>query len=99
MKNATNGKYHSSSEWKKARAAFLKTQGPDHSCEKCGRAVAGYDLTVDHKVPGHLGNGEFYFDSSFENLAVYCRSCNSRKGDRVNATPRRVNWENTEWTA
>lgn len=46
-----------------------------HMCVIC---TATDDLTLDHIYPWSLGGPD-----TVENLRVLCRSCNSRKGDRV----------------
>lgn len=45
------------------------------SCRSCG---AQSDLTADHVHPEILGG-----EATVENLATLCRSCNSKKGARV----------------
>jgi hypothetical protein len=55
------------------RAAVFKRDG--HACRKCGSA---YDLTIDHILPWSLGGPD-----TADNLRVLCRSCNSRKRDRI----------------
>lgn len=45
------------------------------ACRYCG---IGDDLTIDHITPRLQGGGD-----EVENLAVACRSCNSRKGGRT----------------
>jgi hypothetical protein len=44
-------------------------------CQVCG---SNENLTMDHKHPWSKGGPD-----TIENLRVLCRSCNSRKGDRV----------------
>jgi 5-methylcytosine-specific restriction endonuclease McrA len=44
-------------------------------CQYCG---THQDLTLDHVLPRSRGG-----KSSWENLVTACRSCNSRKGDRL----------------
>jgi 5-methylcytosine-specific restriction endonuclease McrA len=45
------------------------------ACERCGATA---DLTLDHVIPIALGG-----TNDPDNIAVLCRSCNSRKGARV----------------
>lgn len=48
-----------------------------YACAKCGRDQF---LTIDHIHPWVLGGSD-----DLENLRVLCRSCNSRKGARIDA--------------
>lgn len=57
------------------RARVYERDG--HACLHCGVTE---DLSLDHIYPFSLGGRE-----TFENLQTLCRSCNSRKGARVDA--------------
>ncbi|ADO78152.1 HNH endonuclease [Halanaerobium praevalens] len=54
-----------------------------HNCKICGtrldKEISG-EVTVDHIVPQNL-NGT----NALSNLQVLCRSCNSKKSDKINA--------------
>ena len=96
----SSSKYHSSTEWKKVRAAYLATQPQPYVCSRCGKeGLAGNDLTVDHISAGHLGDGEFLYDNSHDNLQILCLSCNSGKGDGIKTTKIvRVDWVSEKWS-
>lgn len=51
----------------------------DYQCEMCGSRA---DLTVDHIIPVAEGGGP-----DLANLQCLCRSCNSRKGARLEGQP------------
>lgn len=53
------------------RNVFLRD---DYRCCYCGRQFCASELTVDHLIPQCLGG-----DSSWDNLASACKSCNSTK--------------------
>lgn len=55
------------------RATVLRRDG--YACQSCG---CRDDLTLDHIYPWSLGGPD-----TVENLQTLCRSCNSRKRDRV----------------
>jgi 5-methylcytosine-specific restriction endonuclease McrA len=94
----TGSNFHKSKEWKRIRSEYLKYIGEPYVCSNCGKPdLAGVDLTVDHIIPGHLGNGEYYYDNSFENLAVMCGRCNSIKKDKVKTVKQRVEWLSDKW--
>jgi 5-methylcytosine-specific restriction endonuclease McrA len=91
-------RYHESTAWKKVRAEYLKHIGGPYVCTSCGKPdLAGRDLTVDHIIPGHMGNGEYYYDNSYDNLAVMCGRCNSLKKDKVKVGKQRVEWQSDKW--
>jgi len=91
------GAYHKTTEWRKARTAYLSTMA-EFNCTICGKEdLAGIDLQVDHIVPGNLGNGEFHYNNEFDNLAVVCSECNGRKSDRRASGPQRINWKSPRW--
>jgi 5-methylcytosine-specific restriction endonuclease McrA len=50
----------------------------DHTCQYCGTVGDGRDLTIDHVIPRRAGG-----DSTWENLATACSTCNQRKGART----------------
>ena len=66
--------------WKKFRADYINKHRPT-SCEACEKPVSGFDLTLDHITPLTKSGGEGAFDES--NIVVLCRSCNSRKNNRL----------------
>ena len=51
-------------------------------CKECGRTLDkdDRDLTIDHIIPQKYGG-----TNSVLNLQVLCRSCNSRKKDKINS--------------
>jgi len=49
-----------------------------YTCQYCGRKLPSGDLTLDHVVPRCRGG-----KSTWENLAVACVKCNSRKANRL----------------
>lgn len=59
------------------RAEVFERDG--HRCVKCG---AVEDLTLDHIHPWSLGGPD-----TADNLRVLCRSCNSRKNNRLEVAP------------
>jgi hypothetical protein len=44
-----------------------------------------------------MGNGEYYYDNSYDNLAVMCGRCNSLKKDKVKVGKQRVEWLSDKW--
>ena len=48
-----------------------------HKCQKCG---ATEDLTIDHIIPLALGGS-----NDLSNFHTLCQSCNSSKGNRLDA--------------
>ena len=57
------------------RSAVFERDG--RACLQC---FATEDLTLDHIIPWSHGGPD-----TVENLRVFCRSCNSRRGNRVEA--------------
>ncbi|MEA3337231.1 MAG: HNH endonuclease [Chloroflexota bacterium] len=51
-----------------------------YTCQYCGATPGRGDLTIDHVMPRSRGGR-----TEWENVAVACRPCNQRKGNR---TPR-----------
>ncbi len=49
-----------------------------YTCQYCGEEHAGRYLTLDHVIPRSRGG-----DSSWTNLVAACKSCNSRKSDKI----------------
>ena len=78
-----------SHRWKKFRSDYIKKNKPT-SCEACSKPVSGNDLTLDHSIPLTKSGGEGAFDIA--NIVVLCRSCNSRKNNRLAL---RTNYSNT----
>jgi len=54
-----------------------------HTCQYCGRQPGKANLTVDHVLPRCRGG-----QTTWDNVAAACRSCNQRKGNR---TPEEAN--------
>jgi 5-methylcytosine-specific restriction endonuclease McrA len=50
----------------------------NHSCQYCGSAFAGGELTFDHVVPVAQGGRK-----DWENIVTCCITCNRRKGGRT----------------
>ena len=66
--------------WKKFRQDYIKQHKPQE-CEACNKPVNGFDLTLDHITPLTKAGGVGAFDEA--NIVVLCRSCNSRKNNRL----------------
>jgi 5-methylcytosine-specific restriction endonuclease McrA len=49
-----------------------------HTCQYCGRKPAKDELTIDHILPRSRGGR-----STWENVALACQQCNTRKGDKL----------------
>jgi len=62
------------------REVFIRDR---YTCQYCGRAFAGADLTLDHVLPRHRGGA-----STWENLVTACRPCNHRKAGQTPAEAR-----------
>jgi 5-methylcytosine-specific restriction endonuclease McrA len=75
-----SAKLYISSEWKKFRKEYIKRTGAD-ACEACSKPVSGFDLTLDHNPPLTKTGGTNAFDEA--SIVVLCRSCNSRKNNRL----------------
>lgn len=52
-------------------------------CQYCLAALTYQTATADHVVPVARGGGD-----GLENVALACRSCNTRKNDSVDVRPR-----------
>lgn len=93
----SGSRFHSSSEWKKVRGAYLATMS-EFNCTSCGKQdLAGIDLQVDHIDPGHQGDGEYEWNNAFDNLRILCSVCNGKKKDTKVWGRRRVDWKNNAW--
>jgi len=58
----------------------------DHyTCQYCGAQSSGKELTIDHVLPRSQGG-----ETTWENVAAACKSCNSKKGNR---TPTEANMQ------
>jgi 5-methylcytosine-specific restriction endonuclease McrA len=79
-----------SSRWKTFRKDYITRHRPD-SCEACSKPVSGADLTLDHNPPLTKTGGSNAFDEA--SMVVLCRSCNSRKNNRLLL---RTNYSNTK---
>ena len=94
----TGSDFHKSKEWQRIRKEYLQYVGEPYHCVNCNAGpLSGSGITVDHIIPGHLGNGEYYYDNSFENLAVMCIRCNSTKKDKIKVTKQRLEWQSEKW--
>ena len=69
-----------SSRWKTFRKDFIKKHNPQE-CEACSKPVSGFDLTLDHNPPLTKTGGANAYDEA--SIVVLCRSCNSRKNNRL----------------
>jgi 5-methylcytosine-specific restriction endonuclease McrA len=49
-----------------------------YECQYCGLKFKFSELTMDHVVPRSKGG-----DSSWKNIVIACKKCNSRKGNRT----------------
>jgi 5-methylcytosine-specific restriction endonuclease McrA len=75
-----SSKLYVSNEWRKWRASYIARHKPD-SCNACEKPTAGADLTLDHNPPLTKTGGSNAFDEA--SIVVLCRSCNSRKNNRL----------------
>ena len=67
-----NGGRHTKVEWEEVKRKF------NYTCQICGKAEPEVRMTEDHILPLSKGG-----DDSIENIQPLCKSCNSRKNDRV----------------
>ena len=90
--NDDSQQFYVSSEWKTFRKNWIKNFGGDE-CEKCGTALAkgSFNYTLDHIVPLTVAPHLRLEDT---NIVVMCRSCNSRKNNKLGIT--RTNYVNTK---
>ena len=63
---------HSSSEWEKLKKKC------NFTCQICNKKEPDIVLTEDHIIPLSKGGSDF-----IENIQPFCRSCNSKKRDRI----------------
>ena len=71
--------FYTSPEWKLLRKDIIKAFG--RVCNNCGVTILNDDeLTVDHIQPRSHFPGQALMKN---NLQVLCRSCNSKKGNRI----------------
>jgi len=78
------------SRWKAVAAEVKERDG--YQCVVCGSTD---DLTVDHNKPVSLFDEDDWHNElqyNMEQLATFCRPCNSRKGNRTG--PIRTTWLN-----
>jgi 5-methylcytosine-specific restriction endonuclease McrA len=75
--------------WKTFRKQYIEKNKPTE-CEACNKPVSGADLTLDHITPLTKSGGVGAYDEA--NILVMCRSCNSRKNNRLVL---RQNYSNT----
>jgi len=58
------------------RKAIFERDG--YRCQYCGEVFPESQLNIDHVIPRHLGGR-----TSWENLVTSCKSCNSKKANRL----------------
>ncbi len=66
--------------WKTFRKHYIEKHNPQE-CEVCNKPVKGFDLTLDHVTPLTKAGGVGAYDEA--NIVVMCRSCNSRKNNKL----------------
>ena len=49
-----------------------------HTCQYCGKTFTSSELTIDHVIPRERGGR-----NTWENLVTACKTCNSRKANRL----------------
>lgn len=59
-----------------SRKAIFERDG--YRCQYCGEVFPESQLNIDHVIPRHLGGR-----TSWENLVTSCKSCNSKKANRL----------------
>ena len=70
-----------SHKWKKWRHDYISRNKPTE-CESCYVPLTpGFDMTLDHNPPLTKTGGANAFDEA--SIVVLCRSCNSRKNNKM----------------
>jgi 5-methylcytosine-specific restriction endonuclease McrA len=60
---------------------IYKLNSTNGNCQMCGKYVGINNLTIDHIIPiSSVDIGAIY---NIEDIQFLCRSCNSKKGDRI----------------
>ena len=59
-----------------SRKAIFERDG--YRCQYCGRPFPERELSIDHVIPRHFGGR-----TTWENLVTSCKTCNSRKANRL----------------
>lgn len=72
IKRMGNGGFHSQGEWENLKAQYNWT------CLHCNKQEPIITLSVDHIIPLSKGGSD-----NIENIQPLCRSCNSKKHDRL----------------
>lgn len=83
----------------KSKTFWKQKERNEMFCSYCGRPVsknvhreADNFATIDHVYPRAKGG-----TSRSDNLAVACRPCNLRKGDKVDFNPARPKYPKKNW--
>ena len=89
--NEDSQQFYVSSEWRTFRRNWITEFGEDE-CATCGVGLAkrSPDYTLDHIVPLTIAP-DLRLDPN--NIVAMCRSCNSRKNNKLGIT--RANYVNT----